>query len=242
MSKPSYATYIKDRLERIRRHRQHVRVSGPDRFSQPRQARVRRSGTFAAQDARVQCGDRRARSAGGAGRRRPSEGRVRRRRSTGSVHDRGVARRGVAVLPQRALSDRGSVPVRDRGCDAAGVRDDRQGRHRPADRLPRSRDGTAHPACRLESGGVAQEGAASRRGTRSCRREHPPRAAAHAPVLGQLRRAASLRRALGRRDRHRVPRAAERHRASRPPTRATRTNGSCSRRSSCPTASCSFPA
>ncbi len=35
--------------------------------------------------------------------------------------------------------------------------------------------------------------------------EHPARAAAHAPVLGQLRRAAPLRRAAGRRDRHRVP-------------------------------------
>ncbi len=56
--------------------------------------------------------------------------------ATGSVHDGGVARSGVAVFSQRALPDRGSVPVRDRGGHEAGVRDDRQGRHHPADRLP----------------------------------------------------------------------------------------------------------
>ena len=61
---------------------------------------------------------------------------LRHRRSAGSVPDGGVAGRGVAVFPQRALPDRGSVPVRDRGGHAAGVRDDRQGRHHPADRLP----------------------------------------------------------------------------------------------------------
>ena len=51
----------------------------------------------------------------------------------------------------------------------------------------------------------------------------PPGAAAHAPLLGQLRRAASLRRPLGRRDRHRVPCATERHRArGRQPAPRTR--------------------
>ena len=33
MSKPSYATYVKDRLDGLRRHRQHLRLSGPRRVS-----------------------------------------------------------------------------------------------------------------------------------------------------------------------------------------------------------------
>src|SRR5438477_214373 len=64
--------------------------------------------------------------------------------------DRGVAGRRVAVLPQRALPQRGGVPVRDRRGHAARVRDYCQGRHHPADRLPGSRDGTTHSARRLE--------------------------------------------------------------------------------------------
>ena len=55
------------------------------------------------------------------------------------VHDRGVAGRGLAVLPQRALPDRGGLSVRDRRRDAARIRGGRQGRHRAADRLSRSR-------------------------------------------------------------------------------------------------------
>ena len=73
-----------------------------------------------------------------------------------------------------------------------------EGRPRPADRLPRSRDGAAHPARRPEPPRVAQEGAAARRGARSRGQEHSAGAAADAPVLGQLRRTASLRRARWR--------------------------------------------
>ena len=48
------------------------------------------------------------------------------------------------------------------------------------------------------------------RGAQPCARQHPARAAAHACVLGQLRRPAPLRRAARRHHRHRVQGAAER--------------------------------
>jgi 5-methyltetrahydropteroyltriglutamate--homocysteine methyltransferase len=60
---------------------------------------------------------------------------------------------------------------------------------------------------------VAQEGRDARRGAQPGHAQHPARAAAHAPVLGQLRRAAPLRRGARRRHRHRVQGAAERDRA-----------------------------
>ena len=68
MSKPSYATYIKDRLEGLRRHRQYLRLSGPVRFPAAGKARFRRSGPFPPQDAGVQRADQRARPEGSAGR------------------------------------------------------------------------------------------------------------------------------------------------------------------------------
>ena len=74
MSKPSYATYIKDRLTGFGGDRQHVRLPGSRRFSEAREARVRRSRPLAPQDAGVQRADRRARPAGRADRRRASAG------------------------------------------------------------------------------------------------------------------------------------------------------------------------
>ena len=76
LSKPSYATYIKDRLERLRRHRQHLRLPGPRRISEARAEGVRRSRPLAAQDAGLQRADQRARSASGAHRRRQPQGRA----------------------------------------------------------------------------------------------------------------------------------------------------------------------
>ena len=54
MSKPSYATYVKDRLDGLRRHRQQLRLSGPRRLPPPGATRVRRSRPLAAQDAGLQ--------------------------------------------------------------------------------------------------------------------------------------------------------------------------------------------
>ena len=74
---------------RLRRRRQHVRLPGPGRLPEPRQARVRRPRPLAPQDARVQRGDRRARSAARAGRRRAPAGRARAGvDAQRSVHDR----------------------------------------------------------------------------------------------------------------------------------------------------------
>ena len=69
---------------------------------------------------------------------------------------------------------------------------------------------------------------APRRGAQPRAAQHSRRAAAHAPVLGQLRRAAPLRRAARRRHRHRACRRSRRRSRSRRPTRGTRTSGSCS--------------
>ena len=69
MSKPSYATYIKDRLSGFGGTGNTFVYQDLGGLPEPREARVRRSGALAPQDARVQRGDRRARSAR---RRRPT--------------------------------------------------------------------------------------------------------------------------------------------------------------------------
>ena len=61
---------------------------------------------------------------------------------------------------------------------------------------------------------------------------------AHARVLGQLRRPAPLRRAASTTSSTSCSRRSRARSRSRPPIRATRTNGRCSRTSSCPTARC----
>ena len=80
----------------------------------------------------------------------------------------------------------------------------------------------------LERRGVPQARAPACRGAQPCARQHPARARAPARVLGQLRRPAPLRRAARRHHRHRVPGARRARSRSRRRTRATRTNGRCS--------------
>ena len=113
----------------------------------------------------------------------------------------------------------------------ARIRDRRQGRLRAADRLPRSRHGPAHPVRRPRASPEFRKRAQLHvEALNHALAEHSARAAAHASVLGQLRGPAPLRRAARRHHRHRVHGAAERDLASRPPIRATPTNGRCSRR------------
>ena len=137
------------------------------------------------------------------------EGQGRRR-----VHDGGVAGRGVALLPQRTLSDRGSSSRGDRGGDALRIRDDHESRHHAADRLPGPRHGAAHPARGPEPSGVAQEGGAPRRGAEPCAGQCFTRKSTHASLLGKLRGTRTTATcALCRCDRHRVQGQAARGRA-----------------------------
>ena len=130
----------------LRRHRQHLRLPGSRRL--PEAAPSRCSAIPAARGARRRPATRR--SACATRRRRATDvdnlkaaiGGVKAQRR---LHERGLARRDRAVLPQRPLSERREVSLRHRRGDAARIRGGRQGRLRAADRLPRSRDGPAHP-------------------------------------------------------------------------------------------------
>ena len=115
----------------------------------------------------------------------------------------------LAVLPQRLLPEPGGLSVRHRRRDAARIRDGRGRRLRAADRLSRPRHGPAHPVRRPEP---RRNSASAPRmhieALNHALRQHPAGAAAHAPVLGQLRRPAPLRRAARRHHRRRVQGAA----------------------------------
>ncbi len=81
-------------LERLRRCRQHVCLSGSGGLF-PVAKRVFGDPGLRAKEHRMQRRDRRARSAGGTGRRRPSESGASTVDATGGIHDGGVARRGI---------------------------------------------------------------------------------------------------------------------------------------------------
>ncbi len=78
MSKPSYATYVKDRLAGFGGSGNTFVYQDLADFPQSRQARVRRPGTVTTQDAGVQRRHRRARRRCGQGRCRQSQARARR--------------------------------------------------------------------------------------------------------------------------------------------------------------------
>ena len=229
LSKPSYATYIKDRLNGVRRHRQHVRLSGPRGISGARQESVRRSRTLAPQDTGLQRADQRAGSAGGARRRRQSQGRAGTGEAQRRLHERRLAGRGVAVLPQRPLQGLRDLHLRDRRRDARRIRDRGEGRLRAAVRLSGPRHGPPHPIRRPRPQGISQAHHAAYRGAQLRGEKRSRRATPHASVLGQLRRSASSRRAVDRHHRHRVPGEAASPFRSKAPTRGTITNGRCSR-------------
>ena len=151
MSKPSYATYVKDRLSRLRRDEQQFRLPGPGRVSEHGEAGVRRSRPVAAENAGLQRPDRRRRSRRRPPGRRQSEARGRGGGNSARFHDRRVAGRHLALLPQRPLPQRKRLSRGDLGCDAAGIRGDRGGGFRPADRLPGPGDGPAYPICESRS-------------------------------------------------------------------------------------------
>ena len=134
---------------------------------------------------------------------------------------------------------RGSLSVRDRRGDAARIRG---GRQAPAS-CCRSIAPISRWAGTSSTPSSTSPSSASRRALHvealnHALAQHPAGAAAHASVLGQLRGPAPLRRAARRHHRHRVHARGRARSRSRPPIRATRTNGRCSRTSSCPTARC----
>ena len=92
LSKPSYATYIKDRLHGFGGAEPSAGVSGPGGLPRAGQARVRRSRPLAAQDPGVRRADQRARRAGGADRRGGPHGGARPDQGRGGVSERGLAR------------------------------------------------------------------------------------------------------------------------------------------------------
>ena len=204
VSKPSYATYVKDRLDGFGGTSQSLTyrdlVDFPEMakrvFGDPGRSRRKTpacTGPISVRDpAAAQADVLNLKAALGSA------------ATGGCVHERRLARRHLALLPRRPLRQSRGVPVRHRGRHAPRVRDGRARRVHPAGRLPRPRHGPAHPVRRQEPRGVPDDGAAARRGARPRPREHPARAGAHAPVLGELRGAASPRRAAGRHPRHRL--------------------------------------
>ena len=84
------------------------------------------------------------------------------------LHERRLARRGVAVLPQRPLQGFRDLHLRHRRRDARRIRDRGQSRLRAAVRLPRPRHGPPHPVRRPRPEGVPQARHAAHRGAQSC--------------------------------------------------------------------------
>ncbi len=230
LSKPSYATYIKDRLNGFGGTGNTFVYQDLADFPKLAQKVFGDPGRSRRKTPACNAPDQRARSAGRADRRRQSQGRAVAGEGRGGLHERRLPRRGVAVLPQRPLQGFRDLHLRHRRRDARRIRDRRQSRLRRSVRLSRSRHGPPHPVRRSRPQGVPQAHPAAHRGAQPRHPEHPAGAASPASVLGQLRGAAPPRRAARRHHRHRVLGAAGRASRSKPPTRATPTNTRCSRR------------
>ena len=241
MSKPSYATYVKDRLDRLRRHRQHLRLPGPRGFPEARRSAC--SAIRAARAARRRPATRPIAAARPAQPQRPTSHNL--KAALAGVGGRGAfmsaASPGVdlAVLPQRLLPEprgylfahrRGDARTNTRPSPSAGFMlqidcpDLAMGRH-----IQYADLGLADFRKRARLHIEALNHALA---------QHPAGAAAHASVLGQLRGPAPLRRAARRHHRHRVRGAPERDlvrgRQSAPRARVDGVRA----RASCPTARC----
>ena len=158
MSKPSYATYVKDRLSGFggQSHPLAYRDLSdfPEMaarvFGDPGRSRRRTPACNAA----IAVRDPRAAQ-------RDAENLKARRPARRRIHERGLPRRHLAVLPQRALSESRGLPLRHRRGHAPRVRGDRRRRLRGAGRLSRtsawgatsstptwtSRDSARRPSC-----------------------------------------------------------------------------------------------
>ena len=146
MSKPSYATYIKDRLAGFGGDtRTRFVYQDLDGFPEPCASAC--SATPGARGARRRRATRRSRCAIPCAAQTDVDhlrGGFRAVEAAGDVPDRRVARRDLAVLPQRVLPEptRRTCSRSPRRCATSTRRSPRG--HHGADRLPRPRDGTAH--------------------------------------------------------------------------------------------------
>ena len=161
MSKPSYATYIKDRLAGFGGESRPLVYQDLVEFPEFAGRVFGDPGRCAAQDPRLQRPDRGPRPSRRPDRRRQSR-QPRRRRRTPAEGFLTAASPGVVSLffHNGHYPTRRGLSLRDRRGDAAGIRDRRRGRLCPAARLPRSRDGPAHPIRRAR----ASPNSATRRG------------------------------------------------------------------------------
>ena len=181
LSKPSYATYVKDRLAGFGGTSQPLQyqdlVDFPDLakrvFGDPGRSRRRTpacNGPIGVRDARAAEAD--------AANLKAALASVRRR---GGLPDRRVAGRDLPLLPQRPLPEPRGLPRRHRGRDAGRVRGRGRGRAPPPGGLSGPGDGAAHPvspgsASRSSAG---WRGSTSRRSTTRSRNIPPDRVRMH---------------------------------------------------------------
>ena len=193
MSKPSYTTYIRHRVEGIEpdpraaetgpRHHDRPRPAGASGFRQPPAEFFRLAVSRLRRRVALQ-GPRPAAARPDASRRRGRQGEAGRR-----VHDRTVARHPDALHHQPALSERGRLRGRARRRAQGRVPGDRQRRFRVADRLPGLGLLPQQPVPRPERRPVPQDRRSQHRGAQRCNGRTACRQNAAAHLLGQLRRA-----------------------------------------------------
>ncbi len=172
LSKPSYATYIKDRLDGFGGESHPLTyqdlVEFPNLarrvFGDPGRARRKTPGCTAPVRARDTAAAREdaanLSAALGGGERLPQ---------------RRLAGPHLAFLPQRPLPDPRGLSRRYRRGDAPRIRSRRQRRPHPPDRLPRPRDGPAHPIRRPLDRRIPQGRRAPCRGAQPRAPQHPVR-------------------------------------------------------------------
>ena len=210
MSKPSYATYIKDRLSGFGGDGQHVRLPGPRRVSRASPSAC--SATPGARGARRRRATRRSRVRDPAGGRRPTSRTCRPRWPTVDAQEAFLTAASPGVVSLFFRNEHYPSDEAYLYAIAEAMRDEYETiAERRASSLqidcPDLGDGPPHPVRRPErSRELRKKAQLHVEALNHALREHSARAAAHAPVLGQLRGPAPLRRAARRHHRHRVPR------------------------------------
>ena len=237
LSKPSYATYVKDRLAGFGGTSQPLQYRDLVDFPELAKRVFGDPGPLPPQDARLQRADR-VRDARGRRRSTPtiSRRRSRRPRAREAFMTRGLAGGHLALLPERALPEPRGLPLRasPTRCGTSTRRSRGAGFVLQVD-CPDLAMGRHIQFADLGLEEFRRMAAPPRRGAQPRARRRPARAAAHARLLGQLRGAAPLRRPARRHHRHRLRGAAQRRLlrgrqpAARPRVAALRARAGCPR-------------